>query len=98
MLARVIESRLNEFNAQGLANMAWAFAKADRADAPMFAALASSAHPALATSEFTLQGVANVAWAFAKGGQADSALFAALARAAEQHISDFNAQDLANTA
>ena len=39
-----------------------------------------------------------MAWAFAKACQPDEALFRALARAAEERLSDFNAQDLANMA
>ena len=34
----------------------------------------------------------------ATSSQSDAQLFAALARAVEQHVSDFNMQDLANTA
>ena len=42
--------------------------------------------------------MANTAWAFATLGQADAQLFTALAREAEQHLGDFNPQELANTA
>ena len=35
---------------------------------------------------------------FAKVGQSDVELFTALARVVEQHVLDFNLQDLANTA
>ena len=35
---------------------------------------------------------------FATPSQADAQLFAALARAVEQHVSDFNMQNIANTA
>ena len=41
--ARMAERRLDEFNAQGLANTAWAFATVNQQDAQLFAALARTA-------------------------------------------------------
>jgi len=38
-MARVAEWRVGDFNEQDLANTAWAFAKVDQSDAPLFAAL-----------------------------------------------------------
>ena len=42
-LARVAEPRLGEFNAQELANTAWAFATAGQLDEALFVALARAA-------------------------------------------------------
>ena len=42
-LARAAERRVGEFNAQNLANTAWAFATADQPGARLFAALARAA-------------------------------------------------------
>ncbi len=67
-----------ELEAQGLANMAWAFATAGLLDQPLFAALAGAAERRLC--EFDAEGLANLAWAFAKAGQSDQALFLALAK------------------
>ena len=37
------EQRMSDFNSQGLANAAWAFATADQSDASLFGALATAA-------------------------------------------------------
>jgi hypothetical protein len=76
--AKVIERRVGEFNAQDLANTAWAFAKACHEDALLFAALARASARRL--DDFNPQDLVNTAWAFAKLGQLDAPLFAALAR------------------
>ena len=65
---------------QGLANAAWAFAKASSLDPQVFAALARAAE--LRLSDFNVQALANTAWAFATAAQADAELFRALGRAA----------------
>ena len=39
-LAMAVEPRVGEFNMQGLANMAWAFAATGRSDEKLFALLA----------------------------------------------------------
>ena len=46
----------------------------------------------------TSQGLANAAWAFVAMDHKDEWLFTTLAAAAERRMSDFNLQDLANTA
>ena len=58
-LARAAERRLGEFNAQELANTAWAFATADQPDALLFAALARAMERHL--GEWDGQGLANIA-------------------------------------
>ena len=60
-LGRVAEQHLNECNAQGLANTAWAFAMTDLPD-EMFAALARAAERRV--GRFNAQDLANTAWAF----------------------------------
>ena len=55
---------MGEFNAQELANTAWAFATADQSDVLLFAALVRAAlwrH----VGKFNAQGSASTAWAFA---------------------------------
>ena len=42
-LATAAERRMSDFNSQGLANAAWAFATVDQSDASLFAALAAAA-------------------------------------------------------
>ena len=63
VLARMAERRLDEFNAQNLANTAWALAVATvgQQDEQLFKALARMAEQRL--DEFTAQGLANTAWA-----------------------------------
>ena len=43
VLARAAERRLSEFNPQGVANTAWAFATVNHRDEKLFAALAVAA-------------------------------------------------------
>ena len=95
-LATSIGQRLSDCNAQELANIAWAFAKAGKLDGTFFAALARVAEQHLAS--FKGQELANTAWAFATAGHADTPLFTALARATEQRLVDFSVQGLTNTA
>ena len=63
------ERRLDQFNAQGLANTAWAFATVGQKDDQLFKALARMAEQRL--HEFNAQNLANTAWAFATVGQQD---------------------------
>ena len=65
-LAREAEQCLGQFNAQGLANTAWAFATAGQSDALLFEALAREVTRRL--GEFNAQDLANTAWAFATVG------------------------------
>ena len=68
--------RLDEFNAQSLANIAWAYAKAGHVDEALFTFLARAANPRLV--EFALA-----------TSQLDEALFAAMAGAAERALDRF---------
>ena len=96
-LARSIERRVGDCNAQELANTAWAFAKVGQLDAVLFAALARAAERHM--DSFKAQELANTAWAFATAGVSAGplSLFVALARAAERRLADFNVQGLSNT-
>ena len=58
---------MGNFNAQELANEAWAFAKAGQSDVSLLAALATAAEWLI--GDFNSQNLANAAWAFAKAGQ-----------------------------
>jgi len=95
-LARAIQSRLGACNAQELANVAWAFAKAGHLDAELFSGLARAAEQCL--DNFKPQELANTAWAFATAGHSDAQLFKALAQTVAQRLDDFIMQGLANTA
>ena len=59
VLARAAERWLSEFNAQNVANKAWAFATMNYRDEKLFAALAIAAERRL--SEFNSQELANMA-------------------------------------
>ena len=95
-LARASLRRVGDFNAQSLANTAWAFATADQTDAPLFAVLSRATERCVC--DFDAQTLTNTAWAFAIVIQADSRLFVALARVVQRRIVHFNEQDLVNTA
>ena len=62
-LAKMAERRLDQFNAQDLANTAWAFATVGQQDEQLFKALARMAERRL--DEFNAQELANTASAFA---------------------------------
>ena len=55
---------MSEFNAQDLANTAWAFATAEQSDASLFRALARAAEQH--RGDLRPQVLANIAWGFAK--------------------------------
>eukprot|EP00747_Dinoflagellata_sp_TGD_P141064 gnl/TRDRNA2_/TRDRNA2_176082_c15_seq1.p2 gnl/TRDRNA2_/TRDRNA2_176082_c15~~gnl/TRDRNA2_/TRDRNA2_176082_c15_seq1.p2 ORF type:complete len:109 (+),score=20.58 gnl/TRDRNA2_/TRDRNA2_176082_c15_seq1:164-490(+) len=84
-----------QFNAQGIANMAWALATLAQHDKKCFGALAGSA--ARRVEQLTVQGLANTVWAFATTRlSAEAKLFAALTPVAERRMAEVNVQDLAN--
>ena len=58
---------MGDFNAQGLANIAWAFATVGKTDAPLFTALGRAAERCV--GDFNVQELANTAWAFAMAGE-----------------------------
>ena len=69
VLARAVERRLGEFNAQSLANTAWAFATTDRLDALLFVALARAAERC--AGEFNAQSLANTPSMAKKNGKSN---------------------------
>ena len=69
------ERRIDEFNAQELANNAWALATVGQHDEKLFKAVARMAERRL--DKFSAQDLANTAWAFATVGQQDEQLFKA---------------------
>jgi hypothetical protein len=77
----------------------WAFAKANMADAGLFARLASEITRRRSLDDFTPQALANTVWAFAKANMADAGLFARLASeiTRRRSLDDFTPQNLANT-
>jgi 2-polyprenyl-6-methoxyphenol hydroxylase-like FAD-dependent oxidoreductase len=97
-LARAVEKRASDCNAQELANVSWAFAKADHcADVALFDALAKAT--VAKASACNSQELTNLAWAFATAGRTDDeALFSSLARAVEGKLASFTTQGLSNTA
>ena len=70
-LARTAEWQLSEFNAQGLANTAWASATVSYRDQKLFAAVTRAAERRL--SDFIAQDRANTAWVFATVQRPDMA-------------------------
>ena len=93
------ERRLDQFNAQNLANTAWALATVvGQQHEQLFKASAKMAERRL--DEFNAQNLANTAWAFAtieRSGDSDAlVLFVTLARMAEQRAGEFSTKNLAN--
>ena len=78
---------MGEFNAQDLANIAWAFGTADQSDAPLFALVARAAQ--LRVAELKAQGLANAAWAFAKMGLSETPVLPVIMARAAQALSGF---------
>ena len=96
-LAKAIERHLGGIDrGQELANIAWAFAKADYKSERLFSALARMAERH--AERFNSQELTNTCWAFASVGHADARLFKALARCVERRLGEFNTQGLSNTA
>merc|ERR1712151_1433782 len=93
VLAKADERRIGDFNAQNLANTAWAFATAGFPHAELFAVLAKAAERRI--GDFNAQGLADIAWAFATVGFPNAELFAVLAKAAER---SHNVKDVKPTA
>ena len=83
-MAREAVAYIDTFNTQDLANTTWAFATLGLSDVQLLLALARD--------------IAILAWAFAPAGQLDAEQFTVLGRATEEHMDDFNVQELANTA
>ena len=65
-VARAAERRVADFNAQDLANTAWAFATAGHKDAQLFSALARAAERRV--EDFNAQAIANTAKPFGASG------------------------------
>ena len=61
MISKEAKQHLDQFNAQDLANTAWAFAKVGQQDGQLFKALAKMAKRRL--DQFNAQELANMAWA-----------------------------------
>ena len=72
-LAAAAEWLMNDFNSQGLANTAWAFAKVRHRGERLFSTLAAAAEQRM--RDFNSQDLANTAWAFATVGHKDEGLF-----------------------
>ena len=73
------EECLSTFNAQAVANIAWAYARLGIKNAALMAALAEQTMQEECLSTFDAQAVANTAWAYARLGIKNEALMATLA-------------------
>ena len=91
VLAAEAAGRLSKFNAQNLANTAWAFARLEHPAPALFEALAAESAGRLA--EFNAQNLANTAWAFAAAGHQAPELFEQLADLAwERNLERFRSE------
>ena len=65
-LAHITLARSGEVTEQGLSNLAWAFAKAERPVPQLFDAIAAEAARPQRRAKFVPQNLSNIVWAFAK--------------------------------
>ena len=77
-LSEEAQGRLRDFDLQGLANTAWAFATAGHAAPALFDAIAEEAQRNERLRDFDSQSLINTAWAFATINHAAPDLFKAI--------------------
>ena len=77
-LSEEAQGRLRDFDLQGLANTAWAFATAGHAAPALFDAIAEEAQRKERLRDFDSQSLINTAWAFATINHAAPDLFKAI--------------------
>merc|ERR1712224_227507 len=94
-LAAKARAQLLDYEAQDLANTAWAFSKMENAHLPLLKAISAEAIRKLA--QFATQNISNTAWAFSALALQDPPLFAAIASESMAKIAAFGAQAIANT-
>merc|ERR1711990_285486 len=94
-LAAAAVNRIGQFNTQGIANTAWAFAKLSFIHEPFFNVIASAS--LAKTKQFDPQGLANIAWSMATIAMSDEPLLTAISVQAVGTISQFTTQNLSNT-
>jgi hypothetical protein len=95
-IAEATPPTLHLFKTQEMANLVWAFAKAELESPRLFRAVAQEATARLA--DFKPQELANTAWAFARAGAVDAEFFDAIAGHAIAQLELFKAQELVNLA
>lgn len=79
VLVPAVQHKISEFDAQGLANTAWAFAALAWRDGPIVGALAAAVVSLIDREVmFEGQGLANLFWSFAKLSVRDAPLLTAL--------------------
>mmetsp|Transcript_32563 Transcript_32563/g.71436 ORF Transcript_32563/g.71436 Transcript_32563/m.71436 type:complete len:507 (-) Transcript_32563:1094-2614(-) len=88
-------SKMAGFNAQDIANVAWAFTSVGFDVPKLFDALAAHAAPML--PEFRAQHLSVVAWAFASNRHSAPRLMDAIASESHSRLHEFNGQALSNT-
>ena len=74
-MARAAGRHIDEFEAQELANTAWAFATTGRSDPQLFIVFAKASEQRI--GKFSAQNLANTAWALATAGELDAELMRA---------------------
>ena len=101
-LAHITLARSGEVTEQGLSNLAWAFAKAERPAPQLFDAIAAEAARPQRRAKFVPQNLSNIVWAFAKANHDAPQLFDTLAwhAASDENITvgDWYPQAAANIA
>jgi RAP domain len=94
VLAETAEFYITEFSPQGLANVAWAFAKLNHKAPFLFKAIADRGRVVI--YHFKAQELSTISWAFAKQKHNAPPLFYAIAKAAPALMSDFSPQEVSN--
>lgn len=97
-VAQASLSILNQFNPQNLSNLCWAFSKTNQAQMNLFSEVASESLKYISCPNACPQNISNTLWSFSTAEIYDRPLFEASAKMMVDHIEDFNAQELANSA
>jgi hypothetical protein len=93
-IASLSLAHIDEFNAQNLANTAWAFARLGRQHNLLFTRIAEQSLAKLDT--FSTQNLSNLLWAFAKLNFRSHKLFVAMKAACSNQLHNFRPQELSN--
>ena len=98
-IATQAAERRAEFNAQGISNMVWAYAKVDKPHALLFEAMEDQVVAFRHLGEFNSQNLANTVWAYASAGVSHPKLFEKVANCIVRldSLYGFKPQELSNT-
>ncbi|EJK56844.1 hypothetical protein THAOC_23187 [Thalassiosira oceanica] len=95
-IAEVLNGKWSELDTQSLANVAWAYSKAQEDRPALYKGISAAAKAG--REGFTAQGVSNLLWAFSAAGEVDDDLFEFFAPVSTSLLDEFQPQGIANLA